>query len=51
MSNYKIEDLPQVDLDALRKNRCPWCLNELSPVFEGDEQVADECLDCRDVFE
>lgn len=50
VSEFKIKYLPQVDLDALRKNICPWCLNKLSPVFELDDHVADECLECDDIF-
>ena len=37
-------------LDYLRKGRCPWCLEKLTPVFERDAHVADECLYCDDVF-
>ena len=57
MSLYYSKDLPQIDLDALRKGRCPWCLQKLTPVFESDEDfenpehTADECLDCGDRFQ
>ena len=51
--------LPQYDratfdrhLDALRKGRCPWCLEKLTPVFDARaEHVADQCDECKDRFE
>ena len=39
------------DLDLLRKGRCPWCLEKLTPVFSKDQHVADECIECGDKFE
>lgn len=39
------------DRDALRRGRCPWCFYKLMPVFEGNEHVADECIECDDRFE
>jgi len=39
------------DRNALRKGRCPWCLEKLTPVFNGDKHAADECRECGDRFE
>jgi hypothetical protein len=39
-----------VDLDFLRKGRCPWCLTKLTPIFKDNKHVADECHECGDEF-
>ena len=51
MTTYNLDQMPNThDRDLLRKGRCPWCTEKLSPVFADDEHIADECLECEDRF-
>lgn len=54
MTTYRVKrDIEnERDQDALRKGRCPWCLEKLTPVFDARaEHVADQCDECKDRFE
>jgi len=53
MTTYKPHQIENDhDQDALRKGRCPWCLEKLTPVFnQRAEHVADQCDECGDKFE
>lgn len=48
---FKLKDIQNShDLDALRKGRCPWCLQKLTPIFEREKHIADKCDECEDTF-
>ncbi len=61
MTDYRVKEIEnKVDLDLLRKGRCPWCTKKLVPFFEDLEEmngirmmgkhVGEECLNCKDRF-
>lgn len=48
---FRMEDIQNAEDQAwLRRGKCPWCLRQLTPVFENDQHVADECSECGDKF-
>lgn len=51
MAMFMLKDIQnEHDLSMLRKGRCPWCFERLTPVFQQDEHVSDQCVECDDVF-
>lgn len=44
---FHIEGLPDVDQQAIRKGRCPWCLGPLLP---DDQNEQDYCAECDNAF-
>lgn len=44
---YHCECLPDIDQREVRRGRCPWCLERLYPMVNGD---GDECIECGDTF-
>ena len=52
MARFVVKEIEnELDKQEIRKGRCPWCLQKLTPVFEGNEHIADKCDECGDRFE
>ena len=57
MEIFQVEGLPDIDQQAIKKGKCPWCLNTLYDMSAGtilirggiDEQ-GDYCKECNDLF-
>lgn len=45
MSKFKVEELPEIDQWAIKRGKCPWCLNTLH-----EENSNDYCPTCDDTF-
>jgi hypothetical protein len=51
MATFLLKDIRNpIDIDMLRKGRCPWCLAKLTPMFHEGEHVSDQCIECEDTF-
>ena len=45
MSVFRVENLPEIDQQQIKRGRCPWCLERLI-----DNGECDECPECEDTF-
>ncbi len=50
--NFETKDLPEVDLQALKQGKCPWCLTRIcdGSLVGDSERPYDFCPECGDRF-
>lgn len=48
MGTFRVEKLPAIDQQQIKRGMCPWCLTALVPNNIADG--ADACPECGDLF-